>query len=290
MRFISCRNFWDVKLKIRNCWQFSLIMNGQWVIVSKNGQNILMDFLRALQPERCVDNFSTQNGTIVFYSLAKAAILRVKAKQVLDYGAGRGSFWDKANDPNGSFLQTHLQDLRNTGARITACDIDPAVKTHPCSTSQVLVRPAEPLPFPDNTFDVIISDWTFEHLENPKHDASELLRILKPGGWICARTTNNVGYLRFAATIVPNFLHAAALKYVQPGRKEIDVFPTYYRLNSARAMKQYFGCAQVNVTEFWGDPAYFFGNRWVYQMFRVMHSLGPRWMAPCIFAFIRKPD
>jgi len=248
-----------------------------------------MNFLQELQPERIVDNTSTQDGTVIFYSLVKAAILRAGAKQVLDYGAGRGSFWDKVNDPKGSYLQVHLQDLRNTGVTVTAGDLDPIVMAHPCSNSQVTFQLNKPLPFADNTFDIVVSDWTFEHIENQMQVASELLRVVKPGGWICARTTNSFSYLRLAATLIPNALHTAVLKYVQPNRKEIDVFPTYYRLNSRRALRQAFAGAQVSVTGFWGDPAYFFGNRWIFQAFRLLHSLGPRYMAPCIFVFIRKP-
>ncbi len=40
------------------------------------------------------------------------------------------------------------------------------------------------LPFPDAIFDAIISQAVFEHLPNPFFTASELYRILKPGGLI----------------------------------------------------------------------------------------------------------
>ena len=38
------------------------------------------------------------------------------------------------------------------------------------------------LPFPDNSFDSILSIEVFEHLHNPNIAASELLRVLRPSG------------------------------------------------------------------------------------------------------------
>jgi len=38
------------------------------------------------------------------------------------------------------------------------------------------------LPFADATFDVIASDFVFEHIDAPDRVARELDRVLKPGG------------------------------------------------------------------------------------------------------------
>ncbi len=53
----------------------------------------------------------------------------------------------------------------------------------------------ERLPWPDQTFDAIISAEGFEHLENPFAFARELHRMCKPGG-ILIVTTPNVTSLR----------------------------------------------------------------------------------------------
>jgi ubiquinone/menaquinone biosynthesis C-methylase UbiE len=248
----------------------------------------MKDFRQALQPERSIDNFSVHDATVLFYTLVKAAMQRVGAKQVLDYGAGRGSFMDAVSDPTKSQYRLSLQDLRTSGAKVTAADLDPVVKTHQASDTQVLFVPNEKLPFKNDQFDVVVSDWTFEHVENPQQVAAELLRITKPGGFICARTTNGFSYLRVAASLIPNALHAAVLKYVQPGRKEIDIFPTFYRLNSQRALKQAFARHEVFVTRVWSDPAYFFGLRILFQAFQLFHKFMPSFLAPTLFVFIRK--
>jgi len=44
----------------------------------------------------------------------------------------------------------------------------------------------EDLPFPDNTFDSVLSLAVLEHVQNPFICAAELTRVVKPGGKICA--------------------------------------------------------------------------------------------------------
>ncbi len=41
------------------------------------------------------------------------------------------------------------------------------------------------LPFPDNTFDVILNTQVLEHVNNPGHVVQEMYRVLKPGGKLC---------------------------------------------------------------------------------------------------------
>jgi len=39
------------------------------------------------------------------------------------------------------------------------------------------------IPFPENTFDVIFCNHVLEHVQDDKKALSEMLRVLKPGGW-----------------------------------------------------------------------------------------------------------
>ncbi|KKQ11040.1 MAG: class I SAM-dependent methyltransferase [Candidatus Babeliales bacterium] len=48
--------------------------------------------------------------------------------------------------------------------------------------AELKVADAESLPFPDNTFDVIISAHTLEHIKNDNLVIKECSRVLKPGG------------------------------------------------------------------------------------------------------------
>jgi SAM-dependent methyltransferase len=48
-----------------------------------------------------------------------------------------------------------------------------------------------------------VSDFTFEHIVDPAQAARELDRVLKHGGWLCARTPNRYGYIALANRFVP---------------------------------------------------------------------------------------
>jgi SAM-dependent methyltransferase len=171
---------------------------------------------------------------------------------------------------------------------VTACDIDEAVLTHPCSDMQVKIGLHEKLPFQDESFDVIVSENTFEHIEDAEFVASELKRILRPGGYICARTPNRFGYLRLLSGMVPNRLHAKLLALVQPDRKAEDIFPTIYKMNSPSQIRALFSNCEVYYAYTIGEPTYYFGNRLVYAGFKLIHALLPNRLAPAVSFFIRK--
>jgi SAM-dependent methyltransferase len=131
----------------------------------------------------------------------------------------------------------------------------------------------------------------FEHLPNPAGSAAELKRVLKPGGWIAAVTPNKWGYVAIASRMVPNRFHARALRAVQPGRKEEDVFPTHYRLNSLSSLRRHFGpeCT-VHAFRTSSEPAYHFGSTLLYGAMKTVHALLPPPLHTAICAFIRKGD
>jgi Methylase involved in ubiquinone/menaquinone biosynthesis len=53
------------------------------------------------------------------------------------------------------------------------------------SQADFLVEDNQPWPFPDSTFDSIVSFQTFEHIRDIKLVLSEINRVVKPGGVIC---------------------------------------------------------------------------------------------------------
>jgi SAM-dependent methyltransferase len=50
------------------------------------------------------------------------------------------------------------------------------------SSASTIAAVGEHLPFPDESFDVVLCDNVVDHAESPKQIAAELVRILKPGG------------------------------------------------------------------------------------------------------------
>lgn len=136
---------------------------------------------------------------------------------------------------------------------------------------------------------MIVSENTFEPIEDAEFVARELYRILKPGRFICARTPNRTGYLRLLAELVPKRLHAKVLEPVQPERKAENVCPTVYKMDSPRHIKQLFPTAEVVSCYTMEEPSYFFGNRFVYAGFKALQWLLPSRLSPAISSFIRKP-
>jgi SAM-dependent methyltransferase len=215
-------------------------------------------------------------------------MLRTRARRVLDFGAGRGAFWHLNTEADGSLLRRHLQDLRFEGAEVTAGDVDPVVLSHPCSHHQVVIDLTGGLPFKDGQFDVIVSDVTFEHVDNPEHVASELLRVLRPGGYICARTPNRRGYVKIITSMIPNRLHVRFLRRIQPERQAEDVFPTRYKLNSLADIRRHFPGCDIHHYFDSAEPSYYFGREAIYRLFLAFHRLLPDAFATSLCVFIRK--
>ena len=245
-----------------------------------------MSFLDNIHPERAVTGSSKLDGTLKFYSFVKTIMCELQAQRVMDFGAGRGApllretrRWRK-----------DLLDLRQHGAEVYACDIDPAVKSHQWSDHQVVLD-ARSIPFEDEFFDMIVSDVTFEHIREPERVAAELVRVLRPGGFICARTPNRYGYPKFFASLVPNKLHARVLSYVQPrGRQEADIFPTAFQMNSVRRIRNLFKGCDVHWYRESGEPAYYFGSPILYRLLLAFHKILPDALSTSLCLFIRKRD
>ena len=233
--------------------------------------------------EAGVDNFTKLDGTITFYCFVKS--LYRGPMRVLDFGAGRGAWFHVGN----SVMKRRLQDLREHGAHVVAVDVDPAVLDNEVSHEQILVQPGQRLPFADGSFDLVVSDCVFEHIQDPAVVAAELRRVTKQGGWICVRTVNRWGYVWFFSQLVPNRLHRKFLKYIQPDRPGEDIFPTEYKINTLGAMRKCFPDCEVHFYRTSGEPAYYLNNRFVYAVMLMIHKLLPDFLQTSIAFFVRIP-
>lgn len=97
-------------------------------------------------------------------------IVDFKGKKVLDVGCGIGMFLSKFQELGGDVYGVDVDERK----------IEIAKKTY----SNVFVSPAEKLDFADNTFDIVFSHETIEHVDDDKKAIEESLRVLKPGGLI----------------------------------------------------------------------------------------------------------
>lgn len=235
-------------------------------------------------PEININGHTSIDGTIEFYNRINSLIN--KPMTILDFGAGRAAWYE---DDLCSYRKK-LRTIKGKVGKVIGCDVDNAIFNNNSVDEQIKIKIGEPLPFEDNSFDLIISDYTLEHIANPNEVAKEFHRILKKEGWICARTPNKYSYVSLITRIVNNTHHAKILKYAQPERKEIDVFPTTFKLNSMRDILYYFDKSHFdNFTyRYQAEPPYHFNNKLLFSIFLLANKFMPSTMKADLFIFLKK--
>jgi SAM-dependent methyltransferase len=232
--------------------------------------------VEALYPEVEAGGFSRVDGTISFYTRVNALLADVGSDAVvLDYGAGRGSFLE---DP--ILFRRDLRTLKGRARQVIGIDIDEAVLGNETVDEAHVIKPGEPLPLANRSVDIVISDFTFEHISEPAWTTSELDRVLRPGGWLCARTPNRWGYIGLGAQAVPNRFHVKFLRQLQPTKKSEDTFPTTYRLNTPKDLKRWFPITSYDHFTYASDsePAYVGRSVVAARLTRIGFELTPpRW-------------
>jgi SAM-dependent methyltransferase len=238
-------------------------------------------------PEQVAGGFTRVDGAIEFFTRVHALLADLPdGTVVLDFGAGRGK--QALLDP--SPYRRRLQDLRAPGRTVIGADVDPIVTTNPQVDRALVIGPDGRIDLPDGSIDVVVSEFTFEHVDDPSAVAAELHRIVRPGGWVCARTPNKWGYIAIGARLVPNRLHIAALARLQPGKAAQDTFPTRYRMNTVRALRSVFGPPRWEVFAYAADaePDLYTGSSHLLSsVIAGLHHLpGP--VRSMLFVFIQK--
>jgi SAM-dependent methyltransferase len=177
-------------------------------------------------PEATFGGFTNHDGTVAFYLRVNA--LTTASCVVLDVGCGRGAYQD---DPIA--LRRSLRILRGKVQKVIGLDLDMSAISNPfLDEFRLLEDQSAHWPVGDHSVDLIVCDWTLEHIADPAFFFEEASRVLKTGGYFCARTTNAWGLVALAARVVPEKYHAGLIAALQRNRKVDDVFPTHYACNS----------------------------------------------------------
>lgn len=240
-----------------------------------------------LYPEIGAGGFSQFDGTVNFYTRVNA-LLRPEFT-VLDLGAGRGA--QLVAEPDS--YRTRLAILKGKVRHVVGIDVDEAVHENPLIDEAKVIRIGEPYPFPDDTFDLIVSDWVLEHVANPEEFAAEIARVLKPGGWFCARTPNRWGMVGLATNLIPNREHTALLAKLTPDRQTQDVFPTVYRMNTLGRIRAAFPSARWEHCSYLSNPEPPYIQRWLWAMRAVQFAwrFAPSRFHTVLNVFVRlKPE
>ncbi|MBC7101620.1 MAG: class I SAM-dependent methyltransferase [Parvibaculum sp.] len=243
----------------------------------------MASFLNTTRPEVRAGGFTRYEGAVQFFTRVQS--LLGAEMTVMDFGAGRGLFQEDAN-----LFRRNLRTLKGRVARVIGVDVDDAVLINEGVDERVLIEPGATLPFEPASFDMVVSDWVLEHLDDPRHFAAEMGRVLKSGGWLCARTPNKWGLTALVARLIPNSLHAGVLSSLQEKRQEKDIFPTRYKLNTLRDLKRMFPESDwEHCSYLWrGEPKYFGNSLLLYRLMEGWNATVPSFMATDLFVFLRK--
>lgn len=243
------------------------------------------DVRARLYPEVAAGGFTRYDGFIEFYTRVNA--LLDPDSEVLDFGAGRG-MW--AQEPIPEFHK-HLRAIHTRVKRVDGVDVDPIVLTNPSVVQAKVIEPGDRLPYDDASYDMVIADYVLEHIGRAHAAivAEEILRVLRPGGWLAARTPNKWGMIGVGARAVPNGLHTRALRRLQPGRQEEDVFPVRYCMNTRGHLKRLFPLPhELVVYGHHSEPTYFGSSVKAWRAVQLLDRLTPPAFAPTLMVFVRK--
>lgn len=107
-----------------------------------------------------------KNGTLIFFNWIRQHIN--SQQSILNLGAGPA-------------CKNPLKKFRGEVARVVGVDIDPIVLGND-ELDEAYVVDCTRLPFKENCFDIVYSDYVLEHLKFPEPFLQEVYRVLKPGG------------------------------------------------------------------------------------------------------------
>jgi SAM-dependent methyltransferase len=114
-----------------------------------------------------IDEAATREA-VQFFVRACVGLAKIDPPaRILDFGCGRGEV---------------VRMLRESGYDAFGCD--PEADWVP-GTPNLLTMSMSPyrLPFPDGSFDVVVSNTVLEHVLNKEESLREIARVLKPGGY-----------------------------------------------------------------------------------------------------------
>ncbi len=240
---------------------------------------MMMNNKEKYYPETRFGGFTDLDGTVAFFSRVNSLI--DGSSVVLDVGCGRGEY---SEDPIP--LRKNLRVLQGKAGKVIGIDVDQHAQTNPFIDEFHLIQ-SDSWPIESNSIDLIVCDNVLEHINNPEQFFTEIHRVLKNGGFLCARTPNRWSYIALAATLIPNKLHSKVTSAVQDNRQEEDVFPTLYKCNSIGKLKRIMKRSDFDGIAYGyeAEPSYLSFSRAAY-FFGVLHQrFAPGFLKPAIFAF-----
>jgi len=172
--------------------------------------------------------------------------------------------------------------LRGRFQRLVGVDPDPVVLTND-DLDEAHIAEGSHLPFPDEHFDAVYSDWTVEHVADPRTFFGEASRVLKPGGSFWFRTPNLYHYVTLAAVATPHSFHTSVVNRARGYPKgSHEPWPTFYRANTRSKLRRVLteaGFAELEIRMAESYPTYLMFHRLAFRLGMVYERLVNRWEA-----------
>jgi len=179
--------------------------------------------------------------------------------KILHAGCG----WDKSE------ISRQFKDT----CSVVGVDLDPRVQS--LFHSEFHLGSLDAIPFAAQTFDVIFSEYVFEHLADPLAALREMRRVLKPNGVILVLTPNYYSYKTIAARLTPQWFHVMVGRHRYGRGHEQDMYPTLFRCNTRRRFEQLARAADLSVRSLQyitNGPTWFQKIPGVFELFHVFHQ------------------
>lgn len=184
--------------------------------------------------------------------------------RALDLGCGRGGVMER---------------LHSRAGLVIGLDPDSeSLREHRTSALPLSCGMAEALPYADDAFNLVSCSWVLEHLVTPARAFAEVARVLAPRGRFVFLTPNRLHPLLMTNRIL-RWTQGRLVDWLY-GRTEPDVFPAYYRANSAAEIERLARAAGMERVSlrFIGDPTYLAFNEPLFRLACLLERVVPRRM------------
>lgn len=170
-------------------------------------------------------------------------------------------------------------------ARMVGIDLESALETDNRSQPFGVRGDVCFLPFASDCFDLVVSRSVVEHLPDPARAFREFARVLRPGGILVMVTPNKYDYVSLFARMTPHWFHQRLVSRIFQISGD-DIFPTFYRANTPRAIRgamEGAGFAERDIRSIAHYPAYLCFSPVLFRLGVLYERLtSTRW-----FAFLR---
>lgn len=151
------------------------------------------------------------------------------AKDWLELGCGHSVFWP--------WMEREQADVLTSAKSVFGIDLDwNGLKAHRGIRNKAFASACE-LPFAAASFDVVSANMVVEHLPEPGIVITEVFRVLRPDGIFIFHTPNVAGWPTSLAARTPEAIKKLLFPLFDARAAE-DVFPTHYRMNTPKDVRQ----------------------------------------------------